>query len=412
MPDRREPAMTGAASESVLVAGISKRYPLFSRRRDRLLALAGAAGRLDYKSAVEDVSFALSEGEAFAVIGENGSGKSSLLRVIAGISVPDSGTLRVAQPVAAILELGLGFHPEFTGRENARLYGTLIGLDAASLDERLESIIAFADIGAYIDLPLRTYSSGMAARLAFAVATHVDARVLVVDEALAVGDAAFQKKCVDRMIRFKEQGNTVLFCSHVMYLVTSFCERALWLRDGRVERIGRVDEVVEAYETYLMQRHKRSITTEGHEAGPAVGGGQVARLRRMSIEGPDGRSGAALEPGQGVTVTVEVETVDPSTRFHVGVAFEAADGRCVFAAGTHYDGLPPLTGKSEHRARLHVASLPLTSGSYLVSGFLLDDSGVAAYDQVALQGALRIEGSTWTPSMLRLDHEWESSSWP
>jgi ABC-type polysaccharide/polyol phosphate transport system ATPase subunit len=174
--------------------------------------------------------------------------------VVAGITRPDAGSVEVAAPISAILELGLGFHPEFSGRENALLYGAVIGVPERVMRERLADVLAFAELGEFIDQPLRTYSSGMTARLAFAVATHVDPNVLLVDEALAVGDIAFQKKCVDRMARFLADRRTVLFCSHAMYLVTSFCQRAVWLRDGQVAAAGDVHAVVSAYEEYLVTR--------------------------------------------------------------------------------------------------------------------------------------------------------------
>ena len=222
---------------TVEVHGLVKRYLLFGRRRDRALALFGRTRNLTFVTALEGVDLEVNAGEAVGIIGENGSGKSTLLRLVAGISTPTAGTIRAAQPLAPILELGLGFHSDFTGRENALLYGTLLGIEESAMKERLGDVLAFADLGEFIDQPLRTYSSGMAARLAFAVATHVDPRVLVVDEALAVGDGAFQKKCLDRMVRFKQAGCTVLFCSHAMYLVTSFCDRAVWLHNGRVQHV-------------------------------------------------------------------------------------------------------------------------------------------------------------------------------
>ena len=170
---------------------MTRRYPLFLRRRDRLLALLGRTRTIGTRTVLEDISFDAYPGEAIGIVGENGSGKTTLLRAVAGISTPDAGTIRTDKPVAAILELGVGFHPEFTGRENAQLYGALLGVPEAAMTDRLEDIMAFAELGELVDQPLRTYSSGMSARLAFAVATNVDPKVLVVDEALAVGDGLF-----------------------------------------------------------------------------------------------------------------------------------------------------------------------------------------------------------------------------
>ncbi|HVN76252.1 MAG TPA: ABC transporter ATP-binding protein [Thermoanaerobaculaceae bacterium] len=404
--DASEPA---PASRSVEVRGVAKRYLLFGRRRDRALALLGRTRRLARITALDGIDLDATRGEAVGIIGENGSGKSTLLRLVAGISAPDAGTIRVSQPVAPILELGLGFHQDFTGRQNAVLYGTLLGLDEGAVTERLDDMLAFADLGEFVDQPLRTYSSGMAARLAFAVATNVDPAVLVVDEALAVGDGAFQKKCVDRMVRFKEEGRTVLFCSHAMYLVTSFCERAVWLHQGRVRLQGPAHEVVQEYETYLMQREKRRVHdgAAADDGGTALApGGRRARLSTLRVLGPDGRPADAFAPGSGFQVELGVECVDAADAFHLAVAVDTQDGRCAFAAATHWDGLAPFTGATRHTVRLLIPAFPVTSGGFSVSGFLFDESGLHGYDQVVAPAAVRVTGARWTPSLLRLDHEW------
>jgi ABC-type polysaccharide/polyol phosphate transport system ATPase subunit len=402
---RTEPE--GRPSPAVEVHGLVKRYPLFGRRRDRALALFGRTRNLAYVTALEGVDLEVNPGEAVGIIGENGSGKSTLLRLVAGISTPTAGSVRAAQPLAPILELGLGFHADFTGRENALLYGTLLGINEAAMKERLGDVLAFADLGEFVDQPLRTYSSGMAARLAFAVATHVDARVLVVDEALAVGDGAFQKKCLDRMVRFKQDGRTVLFCSHAMYLITSFCERAVWLHRGRVQNVGPAREVVERYESYLMQREKRQIAADAE--GPLARvplGGKRGRLSRVRVLDAEGRPTERLDPGVGLTVELVVESVDPATRYHLGVAIDSQDGRCLFAAATHWDGIAPFSGGTSHTALLHIPALPIAAGSFSVSGFLFDDNGLHTYDQVVVPAAIRVASQRWTPSLLWLAHDW------
>lgn len=395
------------ARPSVELHGLAKRYLLFGRRRDRALALFGRTGGLRSVTALEGIDLEVRPGEAVGIVGENGSGKSTLLRLVAGISTPDAGTIRVAQPVAPILELGLGFHPEFTGRENALLYGSLLGIPEEAMAGRLDDVLAFAELGEFVDRPLRTYSSGMAARLAFAVATNVDPRVLVVDEALAVGDGAFQKKCVDRMVRFKEEGRTVLFCSHAMYLVTSFCERAVWLHQGRIQSQGPSQEVVEAYESYLMQREKRRLAP-GSESPwtPATAGARRGRLTDVRVLGLDGKPTDTVDPGDGFEVALAVESIEPSSAFHVAVAIDAQDGRCIFAATTHFDGVAPLSGATRYEIHLRVPALPVASGTLAVSGFLFDENGLHTYDQVVVPAALRVEGARWTPSLLALDHEW------
>ena len=402
-------APDGTPGAAVEIRGLVKRYLLFGRRRDRALALLGRTRHLTFVTALEGVDLEVQPGEAVGIIGENGSGKSTLLRLVAGISAPTAGTVRAAQPLAPILELGLGFHSDFTGRENALLYGTLLGIEESAMKERLGDVLAFADLGEFIDQPLRTYSSGMAARLAFAVATHVDPRVLVVDEALAVGDGAFQKKCLDRMVRFKQAGCTVLFCSHAMYLVTSFCDRAVWLHNGRMQKCGPAQEVVEQYESYLMQREKRQVSAdteaEALRALPAVGG-KRGRLREVRVLDATGTPTESIEPGMGLAIQFTVESVDPATKYHLAVAVDTQDGRCLFAAATHWEGVAPLSGSTRHTVLLRIPALPVASGSFSFSAFLFDENGLHIYDQVAVPAALKVTSQRWTPSLLHLPHTW------
>ena len=399
----------GETTPSMEAIDLTKRYPMFFRRRDRALALLGATKRLAYKTALDRVTLRAYPGEALGIIGENGSGKSTLLRLVAGISHPDGGSLRVAKPVSAILELGVGFHPEFTGRDNALLYGAVVGVPERVMKERVEDVLAFADLGEYVDQPVRTYSSGMVARLAFAVATHVEPTVLAVDEALAVGDGAFQKKCIDRMVRFKEEGRTVLFCSHAMYLVTSFCQRAVWLHEGRVRAAGDARGVVEEYETFLMQRSKRQldrpdVPTVEPRLQPT--GKRLGRVRSLRVLGLDGHQASTLSPGDGLEVEMEVESLERATEYHVGVALDSQDGRCLFGATTQWDGLAPLTGCARYLVRLKVPTLPVATGCYSVSCFLLDQNGLHVYDQVVIPAAIRFTSERWTPSLLHAAHEW------
>lgn len=389
---------------AIVVSGLVKKYPLFRRRRDRAMAFLGATRGLASKVALEGVNLTIQPGEAVGLIGENGSGKSSLLRILAGISQPDAGEVRVERPVAGILELGLGFHPDFTGRDNALLYGALLGLDDGEIERRLPAILAFADLGEFADQPLRTYSSGMAARLAFAVASEVEPRVLLVDEALAVGDGAFQKKCVDRMVRFRDSGRTVLFCSHAMYLVTGFCRRAIWLHHGRVEGDGPVVEVVQAYETYLMSRERRRL--EDGRDDTTVDSQALARIVRVRLLDGAGAETSRLVPRQRCSFVVSFAVGDPETACHVGVAIDSADGRCVFGAMTAWDGVPPTRGARERTVRLDVPSLPLAPGRFTVSVFVLDETGLLPLDTVLASDRFEVTGSSWTLSLVDAERTW------
>ena len=389
------------AGATVAIRDLVKRYPLFNRRRDRMLAFAGMTGSLTFKTALAGVSLTAQPGEALGIVGENGSGKSTLLRVVAGISPADAGTLEVAQPVSAILELGLGFHPDFSGRQNALLHGSLIGISEREMRDRLQEIIAFADIGEFIDQPVRTYSSGMSARLAFAVATSVAPRVLVVDEALAVGDGAFQRKCVERMVRFKEDGRTVLFCSHSMYLVAEFCGRAVWLQHGKVAAAGPTQEVVHAYEDYLRYRDRRQLpsATERAPAAPGV----LARLEDVAIS-PAQRP---VRPGEPIELRLRVARMAAGLPLHVAVSFEDDTGFCLAAFATHWDGLPPLSAPGDEEVVLHIPECPFTRGRMDVLVYIGDVSGLQIIDQVVLPGAVAIASERWEPGFVRIAHRWE-----
>ena len=249
-------AKTSAHAEGSVVRGtaievrsVAKNYPLTESQFGRLRHLFGAAKGAPQGGlwALRDVSFSVAKGEAFGIIGANGSGKSTLLQIITGILRPTSGHVEVNGRLAALLELGSGFSPEFSGSDNVYLNGALLGLSREEIGARFEVIERFADIGEFIHQPIRTYSTGMVLRLAFAVAAHVDPEILIVDEALAVGDIAFRQRCMRRIHELRAQGATILFVSHETGDVKALCERCLWLANGAMQAIGEADEVVAKY---------------------------------------------------------------------------------------------------------------------------------------------------------------------
>ena len=251
------PAIIEAAHHPVLTAeGLGKRYRLFASPRERLMALLGMADRSKPHWALKDVSFELKRGQCLGVIGDNGAGKSTLLKLLAGTLQPSHGQLQRQGRVTAILELGAGFHPDFTGRDNLMFGGSFIGLTQADMLRLSDEIIAFSELGEAIDRPVKTYSSGMIVRLAFALVTAVQPEVLIIDEALAVGDQNFQKKCVQRIEAFRTNGCTILFCSHSLYHVRHLCNVALWLDGGQVREFGDTEAVLGAYETHVRARDK------------------------------------------------------------------------------------------------------------------------------------------------------------
>lgn len=252
-----EPEATPTGEIAIEIHGLGKRYRMYEKPIHRLLEWFGAARPAKEFWALRDVDLTIRRGETFGIIGRNGSGKSTLLQMIAGTLTPTQGRLTVKGRVAALLELGSGFNPEFTGRENVYLNAAILGLSRADVDARFDDIVAFADIGDFIDQPVRSYSSGMAVRLAFAVIAHVDADILIIDEALSVGDTFFAQKCMRFLRKFKETG-TLLFVSHDSGAVVNLCDRAVLLEHGEMRMVGAAQEVVE---TYMARQHAHEVKT-------------------------------------------------------------------------------------------------------------------------------------------------------
>jgi len=393
----------------VEVERLSKIYRVYGSPWDRLGELALRRSRHRDFHALDDVSFAQTRGEGLALIGENGAGKSTLLKILAGITAPTTGTTRVAGKIASILELGSGFHPEFTGRQNIALNAAMLGLSAAEVAEKMPVIVAWSELGEFIDQPVKVYSTGMAMRLGFSIATQVEPDVLIIDEALSVGDGYFQKKCMDRLREFVESGGTLLFCSHAMYYVSAFCQRALWLRQGRVEALGGVGEVVREYENFLLAK---SVPADLSKPSAATAPASAAPARLTAVRLPGTGSGRPLLTcGDPLEIEILWETEDPCLGFHVGVGINRIDGVEVASFATHADGMLPLLGGGRRRGvRLALPSLPLVKGEFTLYVFLLDDGGLHIYDQRLLQPAFTVDSPSYAFGLVRVEHRWELDS--
>jgi ABC-type polysaccharide/polyol phosphate transport system ATPase subunit len=386
---------------AVEAEGLTKVYRVYASPWDRLREAVFRRPRHREFRALEGVGFSIPRGEGLAIVGENGAGKSTLLKILAGITTPTSGSFQVRGKIASILELGSGFHPEFTGRQNIVLNAAMLGLGEEELRRKLPDIVAFSELGDFIDQPVKTYSTGMAMRLGFSIATQVEPDVLIVDEALSVGDGYFQKKCMDRLLRFVEAGGTLLFCSHAMYYVSNFCQRALWLKGGRAEALGPVSEVIREYENFLVAK-----SAAAHEAEPERTAEAVFRPARIASS----RLNAA-EPlyasGQPWELEIEWETEDPGLAFHLGVGINRSDEVEVCSFATHLDGLPARTGQRRYAVRLRIPELPLVKGEFTVYIFLLDGEGLHIYDQRRIPRAFTVYSPTYAFGLIRADHAWD-----
>jgi len=393
------------ADIAVTASQVSKVYKLYDSPSDRWKELLLRRPRARDFRALTDVSFALPKGSALGLIGENGAGKSTLLKIIAGTTQPTSGSVSRSGVVASILELGMGFHPEFTGEENARMNAALLGLSRVEIRRRLPEIREFAEIGDFFRRPVRTYSSGMALRLAFAVATHVDAEILVVDEALSVGDGYFQKKSIDRITEFQKAGGTLLFCSHALYYVALLCSEAIWLREGRPEASGRAVEVVRAYEAFLQEKERRATETSPISES-ATEGRRPALLTEVVVHDGSGYPRAEFGAGETFAVDVAFETVDPELGFHVRVGVDREDGVQAFAMDTQSQAWAPLTGRRRWRVRLVLPELPLAQGNFKLYVFLSDEKALHLHDLRVLAPGFSVVPPDYTVGLLRPRHSW------
>lgn len=393
------------SQHSVAVHRLSKTYRLFDSPWQRLRQrLTGAPGQREIE-ALSEVSFEVPPGGRLAVIGDNGAGKSTLLKILSGVSSPTSGEVRVEGRIGSILELGSGFHPEFTGRQNLVLNAAMLGLSSEEVRRQTPEILEFAELGDFIDQPVKRYSTGMTLRLGFAIATQIEPEVLIIDEVLSVGDAYFRKKCLDQLERFVRSGRTLLFCSHAMYYATAFCDRAIWLHRGRVEADGTSAEVVQAYQTHLA---RRSSARRQHRDRVDDTGAGTARLGRVTIAGA-GSQPPMFRPGDSWTLRIEWQAGDPKGAFHIGVGIDRIDGVQVCSFGTRPGGKAPFTGHRHHAVILELPELPIISGEFSVYVFLLDERGLHVHDQKLLDRAFRVESETYEIGLLRVDHRWRDA---
>ena len=302
---------------AIAAEGVSRRFRVHSQQR--LTLKEAVARRRSARArdvwALRDVSFEVVPGEAVALVGRNGSGKTTLLRLIANIFKPTDGTLRVEGSVGSLLALGAGFHPEFTGRENVELTGSMYGIGRNMMRERFDEIVAFAELEEFIDLPVRTYSSGMFMRLGFSLATHLTADVLLLDEVFAVGDEAFQRKCFGKIFEFKARGGTIVFVSHTASAVESLCERALLLRDGRVEYDGTAHDALRRYQLQLADEQDPSERA----AGLREWGSGEARIRSVMLQDRDGNERKQFVSGEPLVLQFAIDAAceTPGAQLHV-----------------------------------------------------------------------------------------------
>ncbi len=378
--------------------------------------------------ALQGVSFSVPAGRTYGIIGRNGSGKSTALKLVAGITKPTSGTVTVVGRISALIELGAGFHPEISGRENVFINGIMLGLTKREVARRFDEIVEFAELKEFIDAPVKTYSSGMYMRLGFAVAIHVDPDVLLVDEVLAVGDEGFTHKCLDKFGEFKRRGKTILLVTHSLNLVERFCDEALWLDGGKVKGAGDPKRVVSAYLTDVDKSEEKELErAEGNRIdkldNPEIGKTDVPDMSR-AVEGRwgsreieitdvrlaagNGETSHIFQSGDRMDVHLKVRAHQPTNDFVFGVGLYSAEGVTCYGTNTQLESLEPEEIRGDGEVVFTIDSLDLVEGTYKLDVAVHKRDGYS-YDYHRLLYTFRVKSRTQDVGIYRPAHTWTFS---
>ena len=424
---------------AVRVSDVTKVYQRYAHRKQfRTLKSALLTGSLidDLKpeetfSALSGVTFNVWEGSTFAIIGRNGSGKSSLLKVLAGITKPTSGEVEVKGRISALIELGAGFHPEITGRENVFINGIMLGLSKREITERFSEIVAFAELEEFIDAPVKTYSSGMYMRLGFAVAIHVNPDVLIIDEVLAVGDQEFVHKCLDKISEFRRRGKTILLVTHSLGLVEKLADEALWLDQGKIQVRGDPKKVVDAYlgqvtsfeegamaaadeqaVAEFAEPQQESVDSEKEESSAREKGRWGSReveISEAALIGENGQPRHVFDTGEPVSIRLKIKSSGTIKDFVFGVGIFNADGICCYGTNTQIEEFTPVSLVGDGEVKLALDRLDLVEGTYFVDVAAHQRDGYP-FDYHRALHTFRVNSRIKDTGIYRPNHRWEFSS--
>jgi ABC-type polysaccharide/polyol phosphate transport system ATPase subunit len=419
---------------AIEVRDVRKVYRRYGRRKQfATLKSAFLSGKLlsDLKpdatfEALKGVSFDVGTGKTFGIIGRNGSGKSTMLKMIAGIGRPTSGTVKVSGRVSALIELGAGFHPEISGRENVFINGMMLGLSRRQVAERFDGIVEFAELQDFIDAPVKTYSSGMYMRLGFAVAIHVDPEVLLVDEVLAVGDEAFTHKCLDKFAEFRRLGRTLLLVTHQLDMVTRLCDEALWLDGGLARVQGDPKRVVDAYLTDVAVKESLDLRradevrmrsgevvvveppTDMFQATEGRWGSREVEIVAVEFIGANGQPAHVFQSGERVEIRLDLSAGKLVHDVVVGIGIFNAAGTCCYGTNTHIEGASGGEVIGSGQARFIIDSLDLVDGTYKLDVAVHRQNG-APYDYHRLLYTFRVTSRLKEAGIFRPRHTWAFS---
>jgi len=424
---------------AISIVGVSKVYNIYDKPQDRLKQMLWKQSRKlhDEFWALNDINFDVKKGETVGIVGRNGSGKSTLLQIICGTLMPTYGHVERRGRLSALLELGSGFNPDFTGRENVYLSGAILGLSKDEVDARFDKIAAFADIGQFIDSPVKHYSSGMFARLAFAVVIHVDPEILIVDEILAVGDAAFQRRCLAKFYEVRDRGCSILFVSHDQYQVKSVCERAVYLKEGRQILFGSAGRVIDQYMIELEEQIAGSATGSPkkslQEESPAVqdaaqepaaqeaAGSEFAasddshasverlfKIGKVELTNQAGTAVDVIKTGENVKLTFDFVALVDKPPEKISFVFNLYRHDDLYLCGTTtlMDKIPVYQSSQAGKVTIDFPNFPLLSGKYKWRVAINDDGGFITYAEANEVCPFRVDDDFKAVGMFNVDREW------
>jgi lipopolysaccharide transport system ATP-binding protein len=376
------------AEPIITVQKLSKYYRLYAHDFDRVREIFSGKSHCQQHFALQDINFTVSPGEVVGVVGKNGAGKSTLLKLLANTMQPSTGTLHIKGRVAALLELGASFHPEMSGHDNIYLNCSIGGLSKKATDAVYADIVEFSGIREFIHRPVKTYSSGMFVRLAFSIATHIDPDILIIDEALSVGDGVFARRSFDRIMAFKKAGKTIFFCSHSLYQVEAMCDRVIWLDQGKIKSVGLPAKVITEYDEFLRMESSQheSLETIQHTTTEAPAAQHKGEIPRM----------VKFHPGKNVAL--------PS----VAVVFTGGDGRILTSVGSLNDGHHlQVDAQGVGIAELVFPEFPLLKGRYNIDVYLLCEQGLHVYESIIQAAELNVEQIGLALGIVNLPHSWK-----
>jgi len=391
----------------IKVNDVTKIYKLYNKHINRLkesLSISKKNYHTDFY-ALRDISFEINKGETVGIIGTNGSGKSTLLKIITGVLSPTKGSINVNGKVSALLELGAGFNPNYTGIENIYLNGTMMGFTKKEMDEKIQSIVDFADIGEFVYQMVKTYSSGMFARLAFSVAINVEPDLLIVDEALSVGDMAFQEKSITKMKELKELGTTILFVTHSLPTVRNFCERAIWLKNGNMYRDGRAEIVCDEYNTFMMEQDEKIKVNELVSEKNGVDKNKKIIIRDVKTNKKDYMMDEDIE------IEVDLEFKNKIIDYGVGILVYDSAGNMVTLFNTIRDDI--VFNNEKNKVYLKIPKNDFVNGKYFITVIVSDELAMFAFDKAEfilsfiIKAKLNKSGIPIADGYFRSKHTWE-----